>query len=159
MVNRVIWARPLNTRGFTLPELMTVLAIMAILGAMAAPAYGGWVAAMRGRSAGTDLYTALNRARSEAIKRNVEVTLAPKSGGWQAGWRIADPGDSSRLLDDHTAVPGATIDGPTNVVYLPNGRVKGASLPAFDISVGGSEARRCVAVDLSGRPGQTSSEC
>ena len=128
-------SRPQRARGFTLPELMTVLAIMAILGAMAAPAYGNWVAAMRGRSAGTDLYTALNRARSEAIKRNTEVTLAPKTGGWQAGWHIADPGDSDRLLDDHAAVPGAAIDGPTNVVYLPNGRVKGSTLPSFDISV------------------------
>jgi len=151
--------RPRLSRGFTLPELMTVLAVMAVLGALAAPAYGNWVAAMRGRSAGTDLYTALNRARSEAIKRNAEVTLAPKEGGWQAGWQIADPGDGERLLDDHPAVPGAAIDGPDNVVYLPNGRVKGTTLPSFDISVGGSEARRCVAVDLSGRPGQTSSEC
>lgn len=146
-------------RGFTLPELMTVLAVMAILGAMAAPAYADWVATMRGRSAGTDLYTALNRARSEAIKRNAEVTLAPGEDGWQAGWNIADPGEAGRLLDDHPAVPGAVIDGPASVVYLPNGRVKGSTLPSFDISIGDSETHRCVSVDLSGRPSQTNSEC
>ncbi|MBQ5950271.1 GspH/FimT family pseudopilin [Massilia sp. ST3] len=147
-----------RARGFTLPELMTVLAVMAILGVMAAPAYADWVATMRGRSAGTDLYTALNRARSEAIKRNAEVTLAPAEDGWQAGWNIAAPGDADRLLDDHPAVAGATIDGPASVIYLPNGRVKGTALPAFDISVGDSAAR-CVSVDLSGRPSQTNSEC
>ena len=157
MVIRARHAAP--ARGFTLPELITVLAVMAILAAVAAPAYRSLIAAMRGPSAGTHQYTAHNRPRSEAIKRNAEVTLAPKEAGWQAGWDIADPGDADRLLDDHPAVPGAAIDGPASVVYLPNGRVKGASLPSFDISVSGSDARRCVAVDLSGRPSQTSSEC
>lgn len=152
--------RPLARRaGFTLPEMMAVLAIMAILGALAAPAFGGWVASMRSRSAATDLHASLNRARSEAIKRNAEVTLAPADSGWQSGWRIADPNDAGRLLDDHPPVPGAAIAGPDNVVYLPNGRVKGAAAPAFDIAVGGYAGGRCVSVDLSGRPIQSSSEC
>ena len=150
---------PARAGGFTLPELLTVLALMAILGALAAPAYGSLVATMRGRSAATDLYTALNRARSEAIKRNAQVTLAPAEEGWEAGWNIADPQDDERLLDDHPAVPGATISGPASVVYLPNGRVAGATLPSFAIALGGSDQARCVAVDLSGRPSQTSTAC
>lgn len=148
-----------RTRGFTLPELLAVLAIMAILATLAAPAYSSWIAGTRARGAGTDLYTALNRARSEAIKRNAEVTLAPAEGGWAGGWSIAHPGDADTLLDDHPAVPGATIDGPDSVVYLPNGRVKGGDQPAFDISVAGSEQSRCVTVDLSGRPNQSPSAC
>jgi type IV fimbrial biogenesis protein FimT len=145
--------------GLTLPELMIVLLILSAVLAVAAPAYSSLVATMRARSAGTDLYTALNLARSEAIKRNLEVTLAPTDDGWQAGWQIADPGDADRLLQDHPAVPGATIDGPDSVTYLPNGRIKGANLPAFDIVAGDGAEFRCVAVDLSGRPKQTTSAC
>jgi type IV fimbrial biogenesis protein FimT len=146
-------------RGFTLPELMTVLVIMAVLGAVAAPAYSGWVASVRARSAGTDLHTALNLARSEAIKRNAELTLAPGDGGWQAGWQIAAPGDADRLLHDHPAVTGVSIDGPDSVTYLPNGRTKGANLPAFDITADAGNEHRCVAVDLSGRPNLSNSPC
>lgn len=146
-------------RGFTLPELMTVLVIMAILGAIAAPAYGDWVAAMRARSTGADLHAALNLARSEALKRNAEVTLAPAGDGWMAGWRIAAPGDATRLLHSHPAVAVASIEGPASVTYLANGRVKGTTLPSFEIVGKTGADPRCVVVDLSGRPNQTKSAC
>lgn len=149
-----------RARGFTLPELLTVLAVMAILGMLAAPSYTGLMASMRARSAGTDLYTALNRARSEAIKRNMAVTLAPSGeAGWQDGWNIADPRDADRLLDDYPAVAGAAIVGPASVVYLPNGRVRAANPPSFTIRMAGSDTARCVALDLSGRPSQTDAAC
>ena len=150
---------PRRQRGFTLPELMTVLAVMAILGAIAAPAYGNWVAAMRARSTGTDLHTALTMARSEAIKRNAEVTLAPGASGWLAGWSIAAPGDATRVLHSHPAAAVAAITGPDSVTYLPNGRVKGSTLPAFEIAGKSGAELRCVSVDLSGRPMQTQSAC
>lgn len=145
--------------GFTLPELMTVLAVMAILGAIAAPAYGNWVAAMRARSTGTDLHTALTLARSEAIKRNAEVTLAPAASGWLAGWSIAAPGVATRVLHSHPAPAVATITGPDSVTYLANGRVKGTTLPSFEITGKSGGEPRCVKVDLSGRPNQTQSAC
>lgn len=150
---------PARQHGFTLPEMMTVLVIMAILGAIAAPAYGEWVAATRARSTGADLHTALNLARSEALKRNAEVTLAPAGGAWLSGWRIAAPGDASRLLHSHPAVTVASIEGPASVTYLANGRVKGATLPSFEIVGKSGGAARCVTVDLSGRPNQTQSAC
>lgn len=146
-------------RGVTLPELMTALAVMAILGAVAAPAYGNWVAAMRARSTGTDLHTALLLARSEAIKRNAEVTLAPGDGGWIAGWSIAAPGAAGRPLHSHPAPSVARITGPERVTYLANGRVKGTSLPSFEIAGKSGAELRCVKVDLSGRPNQTQSAC
>ncbi|KFI08227.1 GspH/FimT family pseudopilin [Massilia sp. BSC265] len=150
---------PRRQRGFTLPELMTVLVIMAILGAIAAPAYGNFVATMRARSAGTDLHTALSLARSEAIKRNAEVTLAPAAGGWPAGWGIAAAGNAGRLLHSHPAVQVASITGPERVTYQANGRVKGATLPSFQITGKSGGELRCVMVDLSGRPNQTNSAC
>jgi type IV fimbrial biogenesis protein FimT len=149
-----------RARGFTLPELMAGVAIMAILGAVAAPSMSELLASQRVKGASSDVFTALLRTRSEAIKRNRPVTLAPKAAGsWAAGWTIAHPVTANTLLLDHGAVPGGTIAGPASVAYLPNGRISGATAPSFDIQVSGSAQRRCISVDLSGRPFQQPTAC
>lgn len=148
-----------RARGFTLVELMVGVAVAGILAAIAAPSFTGLVANMRGRGAGSDLYAALVRARSEAIKLNQDVTLAPRTAGWQDGWYIADPSNANGNLDVHPAVAGATISGPANVVFMPNGRLRGGGAPQFDVSVAGSSQRRCISLTLSGRPNQTNSGC
>ena len=149
-----------QARGFTLAELLAVVAIMAVMATVAAPSLSELIASQRAKGAATDVFTALLRARSEAIKRNTEVSLAPKTAGsWGDGWSIAHPGNATIMLLDHGKVSGATISGPAAVAYLPNGRIKGAAAPEFDIQVGGGKQRRCISVDLSGRPFQTSTAC
>jgi type IV fimbrial biogenesis protein FimT len=149
----------MRARGFTLIELLTVVAITAILSAMAAPAFKSLVAGQRARTASTDLYAALVLARSEAIKRDTQVTLQPAGEAWQAGWRIPNPSDTGHPVANHGPVQGATITGPESVVYLPNGRVASDTAPQFDIAVDGAETHRCVQVDLSGRPRLQASGC
>jgi type IV fimbrial biogenesis protein FimT len=145
-------------RGFTLPELMITLAIAAILGTLAMPSMAGIIASQRSKNAASDLHAALTRTRSEAIKRNTEATLSPNTAAqWQSGWSIPTPGNAAQKLDDHAAIPNATIAGPANVIYLANGRIKGNATPSFDIAV--ADVHRCVLVDLSGRPYQKSSAC
>ncbi|MCC6072124.1 GspH/FimT family pseudopilin [Massilia sp. GCM10020059] len=148
-----------RARGFTMPELMAVVAVTAILATVAAPSFSELIAGQRAKSAASDMFSSLMRTRSEAIKRNAEVTLAPSGEGWEAGWSIAHPMDEDTLLEDRGEVKGATISGPASVTYLPNGRVKGTTPPEFDIEVSGAIQHRCILVDLSGRPYQKSSGC
>jgi type IV fimbrial biogenesis protein FimT len=145
--------------GFTLIEVMVVLAIMVILSAIAAPSFKSLVAGQRARAASMDLYAALTLARSEAVKRNTQVTLRPDTASWQGGWSIPNPSDTGHPVTVHGAVAGATITGPDAVVYLPNGRVNSDSPPSFDIALDGAATHRCVQVDLSGRPRLLATGC
>ncbi|MBK4735911.1 GspH/FimT family pseudopilin [Noviherbaspirillum pedocola] len=140
-------------KGFTLIEVMTVLAIAVVATAVAAPAFTGMVAAQRIKSAGTDLYLSLQRARSEALKRNASVTVLAKPGGWQAGWQVVDAA-SSTVLEDHGALTDVNVSGPASVLYRSMGRLaagSGVSIVVTSTS-GASSAAQCVSVELSGQP-------
>ena len=157
-LGRLRSVRP-HVAGFTLPEVLVAVAIVSILAAMAAPSFSDLIASQRTRAGATDLYLALVKARSEAIKRNTNVTLSPKGGNWHDGWEIANPADPASKLEDHNALTGITIAGPASVVYQSTGRVRGSTQPEFDFSFSGTSAVACVTVDLSGLPTQKSSSC
>lgn len=145
--------------GFTLTELLAVVAVIAVLTSLAMPSFTNIISRNRAKGAATDLYVALTKARSEAVKRNANVTLSPNAGGWQAGWQTTDA--LNNVLDTHAAVNGVTIaNGPANVVYQSSGRIQGAAAPSFLITGTGSySVQRCVAISLSGRPNVKSSAC
>lgn len=139
--------------GFTLVDLVVALAIAAILLSLAAPAFSAFIASQRASSAATDLYAALAIARSEATKRNTNVTLLHATGGWQNGWVVADPAIGGRNVLSHGALASAVVTGPDTVVYQRSGRIRGTA-PTFTLTVsaGPAMATRCVSTDVSGRP-------
>jgi type IV fimbrial biogenesis protein FimT len=146
--------------AFTLVELVVTLAVSSILISVAAPSFSKMIATQRVKAAGTDLYIALSKARSEALKRNTSVIVTPlTSGHWESGWTIAELSDSTQKTDDHDPIRNIVISGPSEVTYRASGRVTatGAST-TFDISATGVTTHICVSVDLSGRPYQKSSE-
>jgi type IV fimbrial biogenesis protein FimT len=143
-----------RSQGFTLVEMMVVVVIGAILAGAAAPSFSKAIASQRAKTAGTDIYLALLKARSEAIKRNANVTLAPKTGGWQNGWQIVNPADATDILEDHGAATSAAVAGPTSVIYRPSGRLQAGSTVSLVVTVGtgATASSQCVGVELSGQP-------
>lgn len=75
-----------NTHGFTLIEVVVVTAIMAILAAISTPYILDWIDATRLRSGVSAVTTRLAVARSEAIKRSADQTLAITTASpWSLG--------------------------------------------------------------------------
>ena len=73
-----------KNQGFTLLELIVVMAVAGVLCAFALPAFNNTIAESRMTSVTNGLVGALNLARSEAIEANASVIVeASPQGGWQ----------------------------------------------------------------------------
>lgn len=106
-------------RGFTLIELLVTLAVAAILLTVAVPNFQMFVMNNRMASQANDLITALNMARSEAVKRAANVmvctgTACPGAVSWTQGWIVADAAGNpirkqQALGGSSTLTPGADV--------------------------------------------------
>ena len=91
-----------NHSGFTLIELMITLAIAAVLMTLVAPSFQSTIRNNRTVTNANNLLASLNIARSEAIKRGVQVTIKRKgstSKNWDAGWDIFTDIDGDGTVD------------------------------------------------------------
>src|ERR1051325_11253135 len=83
-------ARP--SAGFTLIEMVITVTLLGVLLAIAVPSFQQLILNQGVKSAAFDAFSALEYARSEAIKRPGEtVTLkagATSDGAWSTGWRL-----------------------------------------------------------------------
>ncbi|HJW50833.1 MAG TPA: GspH/FimT family pseudopilin [Burkholderiaceae bacterium] len=65
----------MHSRGFTLVEMLAVITISAILVALALPSFRSIVRSSQISSTSNDLLASIDLARSEAIRRNVTVSV------------------------------------------------------------------------------------
>ena len=139
-----------RARGFTLVEVLVVLAIFAIVLGLAGPALSEMVANQQVRAAAYDLHAALNIARSEALTRNAAVTVAPVGGDWAQGWSLTE--DGGTVIRRQNAYPRVALSGPTQVVFSAGGRPDSTATPFGVTSTGVSASGyRCVRLRLTGR--------
>lgn len=140
-------------RGFTLIELMITIAIAAVLVAFAIPAFNNVIRDNRLITSANDVSLALNLARSEAIKRGVQVDVAATDGDWAEGITVEINGGATlRIFPPFSG--GMTLEetgGLTAVGYLGTGRATTAA--AFDICDSEREAEtgRTVSITATGR--------
>ncbi len=70
----------IKQKGFTLVEVMIVVAIIGILSAIAIPNISSWLPNIRLRAAARDVFSDMMRAKMEAIKTNTTTSLTFTSG-------------------------------------------------------------------------------
>jgi len=135
-------------------ELLVTIAIATILTTIAVPSFSGLIASQRAKTAASELFGSLLKARSDAIALNANVTVSPLAGGWNQGWQILGPG--AVVLESHGAVPGVAISstGGAAVTYRPSGRSTSTMSLLVTTTSGSTTNNQCISLNLSGRPSQ-----
>ncbi len=159
-----------NERGFSLIEVVVVVAIIGILLAIALPPFVSWRKTLSYRQTARGIQSMLNEAKSLAITRNLQHMVVVEPGG--SSYKLM-PGNRAyntaatgwgAALQAVTSPPSVTIrsksDGTSSdnvyIQFNPNGTVR-LSAPDGTASDGnvtvndGSSVMFCITVSASGR--------
>jgi type IV fimbrial biogenesis protein FimT len=148
--------------GFTLIELLVTMTVLVILLGVGVPSFRDFIQGQRVKAAAVDIASSLILARSEAIKRNSTVVLAPAAGGWTQGWTVKDAAGTN-TLQEQSAATGLTIQvkrlsddaSPASITFQASGRLT----DSYTFSMVTSSAGRCVSVGPTGLPMTKTGAC
>ena len=163
-----------HQKGFTLLDLLTTLAIAAILVSFAVPGLQSITASSRQSGSVNELVSAMHIARSTAVTQNARVTACASEDGescagdsWHKGFIVFRDDDNDQAVDGGETIiyRGGELEYITikpkligdALSYRTNGRT---TLPANGTIVGsfsfcdsrGVEYARGFAIDMSGQP-------
>ncbi len=154
-------ARSVAQRGFTLIEAIIVMSILAILAGVSTSSFVWLNQTTQIRGAAFDLVADLDFARSEAVKRNDDVVVAPVGGAWGNGWTVTSAGN---VLRQRPALGGqiSFTTAPGTLTFDGAGRASLVTVGNFQLcppAGGGALNGRTVRVDASGLSRSTKTAC
>jgi type IV fimbrial biogenesis protein FimT len=150
-------ARASRASGFTLIELMVTISIAAILAMLAAPSFKDFVIRNRSAALTNEFVGSTLRARTEAVSRNMCMSMcrstnasgaAPSCAGqgtsWEGGWiifrnpgcdpTVTTPAADELLLANTPANPDYSLTAPTNaglIFFSPTGNPRPTDAGAY----------------------------
>jgi len=142
-------------RGFTLVEVVVVIAVLALLLFVAVPSFASFLQNQQIRVAGDAIVNGLQVARAEAIRRNLSVQVAVNVPA--TGWTVSESA-SGALIQSRTheegspnAIVATTPGGATTITFTPLGGVTSnadGSLPVnqFDLNFNNPGGLACQTV-------------
>lgn len=118
--------------GFSLPELVVVLAIAALSLTLVVPGLAAFATGLQIRSSGQALQASLLRARHEALHRNARVVICKSASGtecrtqdrWHDGWILFQDDDGDAVLDAGETVLYRELALPSGVRIQPNALIR-----------------------------------
>ena len=161
-------------RGFTLGELLTTMTVVGLSLSFAVPSFNTIMNNNRRATGINQLVSTMYLARSEAVTRNLQITVCPsingfncQAVGWDEGWLLFADADSDRTVDVGEIILGnlpaqnrldiQSAEFGTFFVYRPNGRLM-VNTPAENTGQmticdpRGAEYARVLIVESSGHP-------
>lgn len=123
-------------QGFTLFELIVTLAVAGIILSFGVPGFMSFIDNTRATSSTNDLITALNLARSEAIRRAATVTVCSTTdgatcdgdGNWGTGWLVHDANKVVLRVWPERSGGASVITGPAaGLEFGPRGGITGGT--------------------------------
>lgn len=156
-------------RGFTLIELLVTVTVLGILVGIGYPNLRDFMLNNRRTAKVNELVASLQYARSEAVARNLGVSLCTSTSGtscaggaWDGGWIVFSDSDLDGVVDTPPdtvlrtgeAIETLDITSPdlgTTVTYRPSGRVLAPGQFIF-CDPRGADHARVIQLDPLGRP-------
>jgi type IV fimbrial biogenesis protein FimT len=162
-----------SAKGFSLVELLTALAIVAVLATTAIPSFATLQKNTQRRHSVDNFWHAIFLARSEAIKRNSVVALCKSDstttcdnspGNWSSGWIVFDNLDRDEPAQLDSGEPILRIYNATPKVSVTSNRQTFSFRPVAQGAVNGTivfcdtrgaSAARAIIISHTGRPRQS----